>query len=121
MCMVGLVKKTLEWQQISSISSSENNSKCLEFNGFFTIVICHVILLCQNSLSSFERLFTLTMEYRQFNITNQYLVVASQTLPIGEKKRCFVRDLEHSRVAENTATFTAVITSKSSICVQNMV
>ena len=36
------------------------------------------------------------------------------------KKKTFP-DLEHSRLAGNTATFTAVITSESSTCVQNMV
>ena len=61
---VGLIKKKLEWQQISSMSSSENNVKYLELDRFFTVVICNVILLGQNSLSSFKRLSTLTMEYR---------------------------------------------------------
>ena len=40
---IGLIKKTLEWQQISSISSSENNTKYLVFDRFFTVVICIVI------------------------------------------------------------------------------
>ena len=48
-----------------------------------------------------------------------HLVVASRASPIGKKIK--FRDLEHSRLAGSTATFTAVITSKSNTCVHNMV
>ena len=40
---------------------------------------------------------------------------------IANRRKKTFHDLEHSRLVGNAATFTAVITSKSSTCVQNMV
>jgi len=60
---VGLIKKTLEWQQISSIPSISSNSY-VKIERFLFAVFWNLIQLCQYSHPSIVRSSTPTRKYR---------------------------------------------------------
>jgi len=61
---VGLIKKTLEWQQILAIPSSENILKYVKTERFLFAVFCSLIHLDQYSHPSFMRSSTPTRKHR---------------------------------------------------------
>ena len=48
-------KNTLEWQQISSIPSSENIIKYVKIEVFMVVIFCNLVRLGHYSYPSFER------------------------------------------------------------------
>ena len=75
-----------EWQQFSPISSSENIVKYVKIKLFMVAVFCNLVRLGQYFYPSFERLSTPTRKHRYLNIIDQFLVVASYMLLIGDTK-----------------------------------
>jgi len=65
---VGLIKKTLEWQQILAIFSNENIFKYVKIKQFLFAVFCSLIHLGQYSHPNFVRSFTPARKYRQLII-----------------------------------------------------
>ena len=61
---VGLIKKTLMWQQIPCIPCSGNIKKYLEIEPFLAVAFCNLVHFSQLSFSRFMSIFPLTQRHK---------------------------------------------------------
>jgi len=116
---VGLIKKTLAWQQIPCIPCSGKIEKYLRIKPFSAVAICDLVCCNQSSFSGLVTIFPITLRHKELLVIICIPAVASFSSSIGIFFTfCY---LELDSIAGFTATFTRMIIPMSSTCVQNMV
>jgi len=121
---VGLIKKTLAWQQISYISHSVKIEKYLKIEPFTAVTIRN--LVCCIVFFINRRIFLHFATCSSTAVTLRYIssflwilaLLLIRSIIFQRSAMILICDLEHDRIA---ATFTRMFTPKPSACVPNMV